>query len=137
MAMWIVVAFVLGFVFGRMSVRGSSGMQGERTGSARVGGRTEYLPTGIGLPLGDPSGAYRLILMDSGANKINTIKIVRQLTRLGLKDAKDLVEDAPVEFWRAVSEAEARSVAQAFSGVAAVRVQGPEATEASGTEVVP
>ena len=41
-----------------------------------------------------PSG-YRLVLIDGGADKIRTIKLVRELTSLGLKEAKDLVDRAP------------------------------------------
>ena len=39
--------------------------------------------------------SFDLVLMDFGANKINVIKVVRELTALGLKEAKDLVEAAP------------------------------------------
>jgi len=38
---------------------------------------------------------FDVVLMDAGANKINVIKVVRELTGLGLKEAKDLVEGAP------------------------------------------
>ncbi|HBC75051.1 MAG TPA: 50S ribosomal protein L7/L12, partial [Candidatus Wallbacteria bacterium] len=38
---------------------------------------------------------FDVVLTDSGANKINVIKVVRELTGLGLKDAKDLVDGAP------------------------------------------
>ena len=38
---------------------------------------------------------FNVILTDFGANKINVIKVVRELTALGLKEAKDLVEAAP------------------------------------------
>lgn len=39
--------------------------------------------------------SFNVMLMSSGANKINVIKVVRELTGLGLKEAKDLVEAAP------------------------------------------
>ncbi len=39
--------------------------------------------------------SYTLVLTDFGANKINVIKVVREITALGLKEAKDLVEAAP------------------------------------------
>ncbi|HNY12841.1 MAG TPA: 50S ribosomal protein L7/L12 [Candidatus Wallbacteria bacterium] len=38
---------------------------------------------------------FDVVLKDAGANKINVIKVVRELTALGLKDAKDLVDGAP------------------------------------------
>ena len=50
---------------------------------------------------------FDLILTDFGANKINVIKVVRELTNLGLKDAKDLVEAAPKTVKEAMPKAEA------------------------------
>ena len=50
---------------------------------------------------------FDVILNDFGANKINVIKVVRELTSLGLKDAKDLVEAAPKTVKEALPKAEA------------------------------
>jgi large subunit ribosomal protein L7/L12 len=50
---------------------------------------------------------FNVILQDIGANKINVIKVVRELTSLGLKEAKDLVEAAPKPVKEAVSKEEA------------------------------
>lgn len=50
---------------------------------------------------------FDVILKSSGANKINVIKVVRTLTSLGLKEAKDLVDGAPSAVKTAVSKAEA------------------------------
>jgi large subunit ribosomal protein L7/L12 len=69
-------------------------------------------------PSGDGAGAaaaeekdeFNVILKDFGANKINVIKVVRELTALGLKDAKDLVEAAPKEVKEDVSKAEAEEI---------------------------
>ena len=47
---------------------------------------------------------FDVILQDFGAKKINVIKAVRQLTALGLKEAKDLVESAPAPIQEAVSK---------------------------------
>jgi large subunit ribosomal protein L7/L12 len=66
-------------------------------------------------PSGDGAGAaaaeekdeFNVILKDFGANKINVIKVVRELTALGLKDAKDLVEAAPKAVREAVNKADA------------------------------
>ncbi len=52
---------------------------------------------------------FDLILTDFGANKINVIKVVRELTSLGLKDAKDLVEAAPKSVKDAMPKAEAQA----------------------------
>jgi len=53
---------------------------------------------------------FDVILKDEGAKKINTIKAVRALTGLGLKEAKELVENAPSPVKEAVSKEEAESV---------------------------
>jgi large subunit ribosomal protein L7/L12 len=66
-------------------------------------------------PAGDGAGAaaaeekdeYSVVLSDFGANKINVIKVVRELTSLGLKEAKDLVEAAPKPIKEGVTKAEA------------------------------
>lgn len=44
---------------------------------------------------GEEKTSFNVMLMSAGANKINVIKVVRELTGLGLKEAKDLVEAAP------------------------------------------
>ena len=59
---------------------------------------------------------FNVILSDVGPKKINVIKAVRQVTNLGLKEAKDLVEAAPATVLEAVSKdraAEARTVLEA------------------------
>ena len=48
--------------------------------------------------------------MAAGANKINVIKAVREVTTLGLKEAKDLVESAPVNVKEGITKAEAEAV---------------------------
>lgn len=50
---------------------------------------------------------FNVILTDHGANKINVIKVVRQITNLGLKEAKDLVDGVPGTLKEAVSKEEA------------------------------
>ena len=53
---------------------------------------------------------FDVILKDEGAKKINTIKAVRAITGLGLKEAKELVENAPSPVKEAVSKEEAETV---------------------------
>jgi large subunit ribosomal protein L7/L12 len=53
---------------------------------------------------------FTVELKDAGANKINVIKVVREVTGLGLKEAKDLVEGAPKAVKEAVSKAEAEEL---------------------------
>jgi large subunit ribosomal protein L7/L12 len=50
---------------------------------------------------------FTIELKEAGANKINVIKVVREITGLGLKEAKDLVEGAPKSLKEGVSKAEA------------------------------
>ncbi|MCC7105795.1 MAG: 50S ribosomal protein L7/L12 [Chloroflexi bacterium] len=54
---------------------------------------------------------FNVVLMDFGANKITVIKAVRELTSLGLKEAKDLVESAPKAVKEGVPKAEADAAA--------------------------
>ena len=53
---------------------------------------------------------FTVILKDAGANKISTIKAVREVTSLGLKEAKDLVEGAPKAVKEGVTKDEAEKV---------------------------
>ena len=52
---------------------------------------------------------FNVVLKDIGANKINVIKAVREVTSLGLKEAKDLVESAPVPVKEAIGKADAEA----------------------------
>jgi large subunit ribosomal protein L7/L12 len=52
---------------------------------------------------------FNVVLKEAGANKINVIKAVREVTTLGLKEAKDLVEAAPKPVKEAVSKEEAQA----------------------------
>jgi large subunit ribosomal protein L7/L12 len=62
-------------------------------------------------PAEEEKTEFNVVLKDAGANKINVIKAVREVTTLGLKEAKDLVESAPVNVKEGVAKAEADSVA--------------------------
>jgi large subunit ribosomal protein L7/L12 len=50
---------------------------------------------------------FTVVLKEAGANKINVIKVVREITGLGLKEAKDLVEAAPKDLKEGVNKADA------------------------------
>jgi large subunit ribosomal protein L7/L12 len=52
---------------------------------------------------------FSVVLMEAGPNKVNVIKAVRELTSLGLKEAKDLVDGAPKPVKEAVNKAEAEA----------------------------
>ena len=55
---------------------------------------------------------FNVVIKDVGANKINVIKAVREVTTLGLKEAKDLVESAPANVKEGISKADAEAVAK-------------------------
>ena len=62
---------------------------------------------------------FDVILAAAGAEKIKVIKVVRELTGLGLKEAKDLVEGAPKAVKEGVNKAEAEEVKKKLSEVGA------------------
>jgi large subunit ribosomal protein L7/L12 len=62
---------------------------------------------------------FTVVLTAVGANKINVIKVVREVTSLGLKEAKDLVEGAPKPIKEGVSKEEAEKIRQKFAEVGA------------------
>ena len=53
---------------------------------------------------------FTAMLTEVGANKINVIKVVREITQLGLKEAKDLVDGAPKEVKEGITREEAESI---------------------------
>ena len=55
--------------------------------------------------------AFNVVLKSGGASKLNVVKIVKELTGLGLKEAKDLVDGAPKNIKEGVSKAEAEEIA--------------------------
>jgi large subunit ribosomal protein L7/L12 len=62
---------------------------------------------------------FDVILQSVGGNKINVIKVVREVTALGLKEAKDLVEAAPKPVKEGVSKEEAESIKQKLADAGA------------------
>jgi large subunit ribosomal protein L7/L12 len=64
-------------------------------------------PAGPGAAPVEEKTEFDVILVDGGASKINVIKAVREITALGLKEAKDLVEGAPKPIKEGVSKDEA------------------------------
>lgn len=65
---------------------------------------------GAGAAAAEEKTAFDVILANAGAQKINVIKVVRELTGLGLKEAKDLVEGAPKPVKTGVAKDEAESM---------------------------
>ena len=62
---------------------------------------------------------FTVTLTDIGGNKINVIKVVREVTSLGLKEAKDLVESAPKPLKEGVNKDEAAAIKKKFDEVGA------------------
>ena len=62
---------------------------------------------------------FDVILKEAGANKIGVIKVVRALTGLGLKEAKELVDGAPKPLKEGVSKEECEKIAETFKAVGA------------------
>ena len=65
------------------------------------------------------SDSVSAVLSDVGANKIQVIKVVRELTGLGLKEAKDLVDAAPKAIKEGISKADAEKIVAALAEVGA------------------
>jgi large subunit ribosomal protein L7/L12 len=66
---------------------------------------------GEGAAAVEEKTAFNVILKSAGASKLNVVKIVKDLTGLGLKEAKDLVDGAPKPLKEGVSKAEADEIA--------------------------
>jgi len=85
------------------------------------------MPAGGGTAAGGGEAAaaaeekteFDVILQAAGGNKINVIKVVREVTALGLKEAKDLVEAAPKAVKEGVSKEEAETIRQKLADAGA------------------
>ncbi len=66
-------------------------------------------------PAAEEKTEFNVILVSAGANKINVIKAVREVTSLGLKEAKDLVDGAPKPIKEGVNKEEAESIKKKFT----------------------
>jgi len=69
---------------------------------------------GVSAPVVEEKTEFDVVLKAAGDKKINVIKAVREVTSLGLKEAKDLVESAPATIKEGVSKDEAESVKKKF-----------------------
>ena len=66
---------------------------------------------GGGAAAAEEKTAFNVVLKSGGASKLNVVKIVKDLTGLGLKEAKELVDGAPKNVKEGVSKAEAEEIA--------------------------
>ncbi|MBI2252611.1 MAG: 50S ribosomal protein L7/L12 [Armatimonadetes bacterium] len=76
-------------------------------------------PQGAGEAQAEVKTTFDLELTEVGANKIQAIKVLREVTSLGLKEAKDLVEAAPKVFKEGASKEEAENIKNKFNEVGA------------------
>jgi large subunit ribosomal protein L7/L12 len=66
---------------------------------------------GAGAAAVEEKTAFNVVLKSGGASKLNVVKIVKDLTGLGLKEAKDLVDGAPKNIKEGISKTEAEEIA--------------------------
>ena len=75
---------------------------------------------GAAAPAAEEKSSFDVVLKDAGANKIQVIKVVRDATGLGLKEAKDLVDGAPKTVKEGVSKEDAEALKAKFAEAGAV-----------------
>jgi large subunit ribosomal protein L7/L12 len=75
---------------------------------------------GAGAAPAEEKTEFTVLLKEVGANKINVIKAVREVTSLGLKEAKELVDGAPKNIKEGVSKDEAETIRKKFTEAGAV-----------------
>jgi len=76
-------------------------------------------PAAAAAPAAEEKTEYTVVLTAAGANKINVIKAVREVTSLGLKEAKDLVDGAPKPVKEGISKEEAETIKKKFTDAGA------------------
>jgi large subunit ribosomal protein L7/L12 len=94
----------------------------ERLGVSAAAAAPVAVAAGAGAAAAAPveeKTEFTVMLMAAGANKINVIKAVREVTSLGLKEAKDLVDGAPKPVKEGVSKDEAETIRKKFADAGA------------------
>ena len=91
----------------------------EKLGVSAAAAAVAVAPAGGGgaaaAPAAEEKTEFNVILTAAGANKINVIKAVREVTNLGLKEAKDLVDGAPKPIKEGVNKEEAEAIKKKFT----------------------
>jgi large subunit ribosomal protein L7/L12 len=96
----------------------------ERLGvSAAAAAPVAVAAAGAAAPAAEEKTEFQVILKDFGANKINTIKAVREVTSLGLKEAKDLVDGSPKAIKESATKDEAEAIRKKFEGIATIEIK--------------
>lgn len=88
--------------------------------AAPMGGMVMMPGAGAGAEAAEEKTEFDVILKEVGPEKIKVIKIVREQTGLGLKEAKEVVDNAPKPIKEAISKEDAEKVVEAFKAVGAV-----------------
>jgi large subunit ribosomal protein L7/L12 len=94
----------------------------EKLGVSAAAATVAAAPAGAGAaaaPAAEEKTEFNVILTAAGANKINVIKAVREVTNLGLKEAKDLVDGAPKPIKEGVNKDEAETIRKKFTDAGA------------------
>ena len=95
----------------------------EKLGVSAAAAAVAAAPAGGGgaaaAPAAEEKTEFNVILIAAGANKINVIKAVREVTNLGLKEAKDLVDGAPKPIKEGVNKEEAETIKKKFTDAGA------------------
>ena len=96
----------------------------EKLGVSAAAAAVAVAPGGGGgaaaaAPAAEEKTEFNVILTAAGANKINVIKAVREVTNLGLKEAKDLVDGAPKPIKEGVNKEEAEAIKKKFTDAGA------------------
>ena len=91
--------------------------------SAAAAAPVAVAAAGAAAPVVEEKTEFQVILKDFGANKISTIKAVREVTSLGLKEAKDLVDGAPKAIKENATKDEAEAIRKKFEGIATIEIK--------------
>jgi large subunit ribosomal protein L7/L12 len=88
----------------------------EKLGVSAAAATVAAAPAGAAAaaPAAEEKTEFTVILTAAGANKINVIKVVREITSLGLKEAKDLVDGAPKPVKEGITKDEAEAMKKKF-----------------------
>ena len=117
---------VVDYIKGISRARALAAREDARDGARRVGGGGDADGDAGGRRRGGGAAApaeekteFTATLTEVGTNKINVIKVVREVTSLGLKEAKDLVEGAPKPIKEGIPKDEAAAIKKKFEDVGA------------------
>ena len=130
----LALAVFVGFLIGRLTA-GRDTSRTPQMPTVPVPGPWDTFSAGT-TEVAPPAGAFHVWLAEPGPNAIATIKAIRTVTRLGLKEAKDFHDRAPGLLLRAATQTEVDRAQRAFANVAHLEVRSavpPQAPALSPT----